>query len=139
MKLKLSKGAKTTWVRAAVIGICFALVVSVALTALLGKFALNGTIGESGVGLAVFVIRLLSVAVGGFVGTGLTDGKLLPVVGVITAGYLLFLLAAGIILFDGSFNRFASGLVSAVLGGAVVALIRSMPKKSKNHFQQRLR
>ena len=139
MKLKIKDGAKTTWIKAAAIGSGCALGASVVLTALVSVLVLNGSIKENGSAYAVFAIRALSVAIGALIGTGLAEEKLLPVIGVITAGYILILLAFGIVLFDGSFYRFGAGLMSSIIGGAVAAIIRLKPKKSKNHMPVCLR
>lgn len=134
MKVKINKGIKTNWIKAAVIGSVCALVITAVLTALLSVFTLNGSIGESGMGYAIFAIRLISVAVGGLIGTGISEEKMLPIVGVVTAGYLAALVAIGIALFNGSFNQFGSGLLSAVLGGAAAGAIQLKPKKNKHRF-----
>ncbi len=131
MKTKFNKET-TGWVKAAIIGIAVAVIISVVLTALTAHFVLNEKVGESSVSLILFVVRFLSAGIGGLVGTSLSKEKLLPVIGVITGGYLLVLLATGIIFFDGSFHQFGSGLISVLSGGAGAGAIRLKPAKNKS-------
>ncbi len=130
--MKTKSAISGNWIKAATIGAVCAIVISAVLTGFLSSLTLKGKIGDSGIGYAVFAIRLLSVAVGGLIGTGIFKEKLLAVVGTITAAYMVVLIAIGIAFLDGSFNRFGMGLISVVLGGAVAAVFRLMPNKNKN-------
>ncbi len=131
MRNIFKNGILTGWVKAATIGILVATTVSAALSALTANLALSGKFGETGSITAVFLIRLLSVAIGGITGTSLSKEKLLPTIGVITSGYFIMLLIMGIIFYDGSFHQFGSGLLSTLLGGVLVGLIRLRSRKSK--------
>jgi len=132
MKLKHYKGAATSWVKGAIIGIAAATLVSIVLTLLAANLVLNGKVGESGNGWIVFLTRILSVVLGGLIGTSLSKEKMLPTISVIAVGYLLVLLAVGIVFFNGSFHKFGSGLLSVLIGGAIVCLLKLTQQKNKN-------
>lgn len=126
----MKRNGKLSWLKTSVIGTIIATAISVGLTALLANLVLKGSVEESGTGWYVFGIRLLSVAVGSLVGTGLADEKILPVIGVVSGGYLVALLALGIVFFDGSFRQFGLGLLSVLIGGGLACAVRLMPRKS---------
>ena len=132
MKLKHYKGAAASWVKGAIIGIAAATLVSIVLTLLAANLVLNGKVGESGNGWIVFLTRILSVVLGGLIGTSLSKEKMLPTISVIAVGYLLVLLAVGIVFFNGSFHKFGSGLLSVLIGGAIVCLLKLTQQKNKN-------
>ena len=130
MKMNFRKNGNINWIKASVIGVLCAVIISAGLTALLGNLVHNGSVGESAICYAIFMIRALSVTIGALVGTGLANEKLLPVIGAISGGYLVAMMAVGIAFFGGTFNEFGSGLISAVVGGVASGLIRLKPKKS---------
>ena len=139
MKTIDRKGTLPGWVRGAIIGFVVSVVISVVATALFANLALNGKLEDRLAGTVVFIVRLISVAGGGLIGTGVSKEKNLTVVGCVSGAYLLTLLAVGIVLYDGSFNNFGSGLLSVLLGGVVAALIRLKPQKSNTHSRKRRR
>ena len=123
---------KFSVVTGAGVGVLIAVVVSILLTGLYGILMLNGQVGESPSMAAVFLIRMVSVAIGGYIAGALTKAHFLPVVGIVTAGYLVLLAGTGIVAFDGSFKNFGSGVLSILLGGAVACITKvKAPKKQR--------
>ena len=116
-----------------IVGVVTAVTISLALTGGMTSFVLEGNIGINGVDIAIFFIRALSVLVGCLVGTGLYKEKMLMIIGVVAGCYLLLITALGVIVFDGSVKRFASGALSVVAGGAGGCLIRLSAQKKPRY------
>lgn len=113
-------------------GVLIAVVVSILLTGLYGILMLNGQVEESPSMAAVFLIRMVSVAIGGCIAGTLTKAHFLPVVGIVTAGYLVLLAGTGIVAFDGSFKNFGAGVLSILLGGAAACITKvKAPKRQR--------
>jgi len=110
------------------IGVAVAVIVTALLSAGLTSLVMNGTIAEKATSPYIFVIRLLAVLFGGLLGAGLSDGKILPVVGLITGVYIVILLSVGIAAYDGSFYNFGTGLFSTLIGGVIACLIKLKPQ-----------
>lgn len=115
------------------IGAAIAVVLSAVLSALLTSLVINGSIGESQTGIGIFIIRAISVLLGGLVGAGLSKEKYLLTVGIIALSYLLVLLGLGITLYDGSFKNFGSGVISTLIGALAAYLILMRPRGKRKH------
>ena len=112
------------------IGLLVSLIISVGLTIGLTSLIQNGKLSENGA-TPVFIIRLIATLAGGLLGAGLFGKKFLPVIGAISAGYLIVLLAMGIILFDGSFHKLWMGALSVAVGAAIAILIKLKPQTTR--------
>ncbi len=129
--MKLNK-PKSSVVKSAGVGILVAIAMSAVLTGLYGVLMLNGSVGETPSKAAIFLIRVVSVAVGGFVAGALTNEYFLPIIGIVAGGYLILLLGTGIAAYDGSFKNFGSGLLSVILGGTIPCITKlKAPKKRR--------
>ena len=124
MKKTIHKSNKTQFSIAAGagIGIITAIVISVLLTMLYSILMMNSTVNETPSAILVFIIRAISVALGGFVAGALTKEHCLPVAGLTATGYLIVIIGMGITVFNGSFNNFGNGLLSALVGSAIPCL-----------------
>lgn len=131
-RIGTSSSAKATEVPAVIIGIIVASFVSFLLLIGLTSLIVNGTVNEVGTGSYIFIIRTIAAAIGCLTGTVLMKGKYLLIAGAIALGYMIVLLAMGIVLFDSSFKNILSGAASVLLGGAVACFVVLKPlKKSK--------
>lgn len=138
MKKHLTKKANASLSTGIVLGTGAAILISILLTAVLTSIVLNGRIGESGVNNYVFVIRAVSVLVGCMISTILINNKHLLVIGLTALGYLIIIIGWAIVLYNGSFHSFASGLVSVLLGAVGASIIKlKPPKKSTHKLKQR--
>lgn len=124
-RAKISSGQSTT--SAIAIGLAVTLVVSILLSAGLTSLVINGNLNENSVRISVFVIRTISVLLGGLVGASLSKGKYLPIVGIIALIYAIVLIGFGIIFYDGSFQNFGFGMLSMIIGGALACIIKLKP------------
>lgn len=127
------KSNKNTKVLGGAIGIGLAVLLSVLLSALLANLVISGSLQEQNASIAIFLIRTLSVLVGGFVAATISEGKTLPIIGIVGLGYLAILIAFGIIFYDGFFKGFLGGLLSAFVGCALACAIKLKPIKNKRH------
>lgn len=119
--------------KSAFIGILCAILVSALLTAGLAGLTINGNLNETMSKAGVFLTRAVSVLLGALLGTGLGKSKYLQIIGIVVLGYLLLLIGIGIIMFDGSFQKFVLGVISVMTGGAAACLIRLKPQKTRRH------
>lgn len=137
-KHHISGKFRSSMLAGCVIGILVAAAVSALITGLQSGFIGSNKIGEGTTAAVIFMTRVLSVAAGCFLATSLTRNRILPVIGITTAGYLVLLLGIGITAFNGSFKNFGSGLLSVLLGGAIPCIIKlKTPKKSRNATYRR--
>lgn len=111
-------------------GLLISLVISVILTIGLTSLIQNGKLSESGE-MPAFIIRVIATLAGGLLGAGLSTKKFLPVIGAISAGYLLVLLGMGIILFDGSIHKLWLGILSVAIGAMIAILIKLKPQTTR--------
>ena len=132
-KLRVGSKGKISVAVAGMIGAIISLVMSVLLTVALTNLILKGSVEDKTADIFIFAIRTLSVLLGCVAGSLLTDGKLLQVIGLSALGYLLILLATGIVLFDGSFQGFWIGILSVIMGAVVAILIKSTTLRSNKH------
>lgn len=105
------------------VGLLVALVITIFLTTVLTSLVQNKKIDEKEI-ISVFLIRFIATLIGGMSGTVSSDKKLLPIIGGISAIYLLILVGVGIVLFDGVISKLWLGALSVAFGGAIVLLIR---------------
>ena len=126
-KLKAPKVGRSL-TSAIIVGVIAASLLSILLTALLSSFVLNGRISEGSTDIIIFLIRAVSLMAGTLIAAAIYKQKYLSLVGFTVLGYLLVLLGTGIVFFDGSFNRFLSGVASILVGGIVSLLILTRPK-----------
>lgn len=117
-------------------GIGIALLISMLLTSGLTSLIINEKTGEGVNGMFVFVIRALSVFLGGIIATGIYQEKNLPVIGFTALGYLVILLGLGIVLYDGSFKNFGIGIVSVLVGALIAWAIRLRPKTKSKYLKK---
>ena len=129
-KLQSSK-ARQSLTSAIIVGVVIALLLSVALSALVTNFVLNGRLNEVSVSTIILLIRTVSVLIGALVGGVRLKEKYLLQVAITTLSYILMLLGVGIVFYDGISRRFLGGCVSALIGGvmALFVLQRSNNKK----------
>lgn len=120
-----------------VIGVVVAAITTALLSAGLTSLVMRGTVTEKTTSPFVFTIRLLAVLLGSLVGTSLSSGKILPVVGFVTGVYIVILLSVGITVYDGSFHNFGAGVISTILGAIIACLIKykaqMKPKRTFRH------
>ena len=131
MKLQthISRKGNNAMITGALIGVGIAIAISLLLSMGLASLVLKGTASMDEPGIYVFLIRALSVFMGSFLATVIVKEKHLQVIGIVAAGYLLVLLAGGIIFYDGSFHNFGTGMLSSLVGGAISCLIKVIPRK----------
>ena len=118
------------------VGIGIALLISVLLTSGLTSLVINGNTSENGSEVFVFAIRTLSIFLGGIIATGIYQEKNLPVIGFTAMGYLVVLLGLGIVLYDGSFQHFGSGILSVLVGGLLSCAIKMKPKAKSKYLKR---
>ena len=106
------------------VSLIISVLLSVVLTSLIGKGSLN----ENQL-LDVFLIRMIAVLIGGILGAEISNQKPLPVIGVISAAYLLVLLAIGILLFNGSIRNFGISVLSVFAGMIGALVIKLKPQR----------
>lgn len=135
MKKRIGKSfsAKPAEAHAVIIGIIVASIVSFLLLIGLTSLIVNGTVNEVGTGPYIFIIRTIAAAIGCLTGTVLMKGKYLLIAGSIALGYMVFLLAMGIVLFDSSFKNILSGAASVLLGGAIACFVVLKPLKKPKY------
>lgn len=109
-----------------VASVIISLILIIAVTSLIQKGKLN----ENG-NLGVFIIRTVAALIGSLLGAGLSQKKVLPVIGSIAGGYFFVLLSVGLLFLDGSFSNVWQGLVSVVIGGALACIIKLKPQRSR--------
>ena len=114
------------------IGAGISLLISILLSLLLASFIVEGKAGEGIIKTASHFTRALSVFVGGLISAKMAEGKSLPVVVMVTATYLLLIIALGISIYGNSFQGFIGGVVSALSGGVIAALIALKPTTKKH-------
>ena len=133
MKIKGAKQGENKIVTGVGIGIGIAILLSILMTAGLTSLVLNGKLAEQTSDAVVFGIRLAAVLLGGLIGTGISNEKVLPVIGSIGLGYLLILIAFGIAVYDGSFRGFGLGLLSVAAGVLIVTFVRLRRSAKPKH------
>ena len=106
--------------------------ISILLSLLLASFIVEGKAGEGIIITAAHFTRALSVFAGGLISAKMAEGKSLPVVVMVTATYLLLIIALGISIYGNSFQGFIGGIVSALSGGVIAALIVLKPTTKKH-------
>ena len=117
------------------LGLATALIISTAASFVLTSLIEKSNMNESGQ-LGVFLTRIISVAIGGLVGTGLSDNKLLPIIIAVSVTYLTILIAIGVILFDASIKSLGLGLSSILIGAAISLLIKLKPQRRGRKMTQ---
>lgn len=131
---RLSKSNHTT-VFGVGVGIIVSLVISMLLLTGVTSLIVDGKLNENVVAFFTFATRVIALLVGVLIGTGLIKQKHIIFAGVIALGYLIILITLGIVLYDGSFRNFGSGIVSVLLGSGAGCLIRlklqNRPQRAK--------
>lgn len=118
------------------IGIGIALLISALLTTGLTSLIINENTGENGCGIFIFTIRAVSILIGGIIATVIYQEKYLPVIGITALGYLVILLGIGIVVYDGSFQHFGSGIISVLTGSLLAWAIRLKPKTKSKYLKK---
>lgn len=128
----ITSSKRITEVPAVIIGVMVSLLFGIALTLGLTSLLTNGMFDEAGVENWIFVIRTVACVIGCLVGMTLIKKNRLLIAGAIALGYIVILIAIGIVAYDGSFNNILSGAMSVLMGGALSCLTVLKPlKKSK--------
>ena len=130
---KHSVNAKGSIVVTALVGVGVGAIITALLTALLASLILDGAVKVTIASVAVFLIRFLSVLIGGLIGASFLKEKYLQAVGIVALGYLLVLLGIGVTLHDGSFQNCISGVASVLLGGSVALFILQRPQRRRHN------
>lgn len=120
-------------------GVVAALLLSAVMTAVQSNLVSKEMIGMESKGVFAFVIRIISVFIGGILGTALSGGKNLQTIGLIAGGYFVLLLGIGVLLFDGSVRDLFSGLISTLLGGVLACAVRLKPQRKRNKTLLRMK
>lgn len=115
------------------LGIGIALVISMLLSVGQTSLMLQGRLQEDKSSIYVFGIRAVSVLIANLLCVRASEGKLLPMIGIISIGYLAVLLSLGIIMYDNGFQNFIIGTVSVVAGGLIACLIKLKPQKNRKY------
>lgn len=113
-----------------VIGIVAALVVTFLLTGGLTSLLISGKLSEKTTGIPVFAIRMISVLLGGLIGSGYSKGRYLQVIALIALGYMVALLGLGMIVYNGIFHNLGIGILSVFVGGVIACLMKLKPKRA---------
>lgn len=117
----------------AMLGVTVAVVFSLLLSMVQTSLTLKGKMQVDNAGLYVFVIRTIAVLFANLLFVRKTEERVLPCVGIISAGYLIALLSVGLVLYDHSFQNFFTALVSVLLGGVLSLLIKLKPKRKQKY------
>ena len=133
MKMKGNKQGGNTFITGIGIGAAVAIILSALLTAALAGLIGNGKLAERAVDVSLPIIRFLSVLIGGLIGTSVSKEKVLPVIGGVSLGYLILLIALGIAIYDGSFHGFGLGVLSVGIGALAVTGIRLKANSKQKH------
>lgn len=132
-KIHAGTKGRISIISAGAIGTGIATVLTIIMSVVLTSLILKGIVVDHLTGALVFVIRTIAVFVACVTSGALADGKLLPVVGVSALGYLLILLATGIVAFDGSFSDFGSGILSVITGAMIAVFGKVIKLRSNKH------
>lgn len=134
-KSRTAVSFNNSFVFGVLLGAVAALIISIISTAGMTSLVLGGGLNDRLLQIFIFVIRLISVFIGVLLGTGLIGEKWVVTTGTISVLYLLLLVGAGIVFYDGSFRGFGVSLISVVLGGGAGCLVRlklqNKPQKKK--------
>jgi len=137
-KIHLSVGNDVGLITCIGAGVLTTLLISVALTMGLTSLIQNERLSENGE-TGVFLIRVIATLVGGLLGAWLSGKKMLLVIGVISGGYLMFILGLGVVVFDGSFDKLWLGVLSVVVGAVIALLIKlkhQSPRKRTTRYRK---
>lgn len=114
-------------------GAAIAVVITVLMSIGLTSLVINGQIAESDTAFIVFIIRAVSVMIGGMIASALSKEKILITIGITAIGYLLIVVALGIIFYDGLFQNFVSGMISVAVGAVCACVLRLKTPRKKKH------
>lgn len=120
------------------IGITSAVLGSLLLTAGAASLISRNRLPEESSKWIVPAIRTITVLFGTLIGTGVVKEKCLATMGIIAVGYLILLLGLGIVFYNGSFQHFGAGILSALAGGVAGCLIR-LKSQNKLHRARKLK
>lgn len=115
---------------AVIIGVVLSAVAGIILSIGFTSLVMNGIVKESAFKIIIFLIRVIAIIVGTVTGAKLAKENILVIAGIIALGFILLLLAFGIIIYEGSFRHFGAGIAS-VLTGAVIGYLISLKLQSK--------
>ena len=121
------------------VGTAVSVVLSVILSLLVTSLTLKGSIGEDKVNFYVWLTRLLSVLLGSLIASGMSKKIGIPIIGAVSACYLLILLSVGILFYDGGVHRFGSGFISVLVGGLAASAIRLIPQNRAKYVTKLLK
>ena len=129
-----SSNTHRSFTTAILAGTIVAVIFSALLTALMAHFILKGNLREETVFAITFVIRMVSTSIGALIGGVIFKEKHLLQVFFTALAYLLFLIGAGIVFFDGSFKNLLSGVLSVSIGAAMTIFILKRKKGNRRKF-----
>lgn len=119
-------------------GVIAAVVISLLLNMGLTSLVMKGHVEEKGTKIFMFLIRAVSVMVGGMVATALSKEKLLLVIGLTSVAFLVILVGLGIIFFENAFHNFGGGALSVATGAACACVLKlKVPTKKKHSVKYR--
>lgn len=130
---RITSSKRITEAPAVIAGVVVSLMIGIILTLGLTSLVMNGTINDAGAGNWTFVIRTVASAIGCLAGVMLIKKNYLLIAGAVALGYLVMLIAIGIVVYDGSFDNIISGTTSVLLGGVISCLLVLKPLKKSNH------
>jgi len=114
------------------ISVITSIVVSVVLTCIITNLLNKGKLEEKMLSVLTNGIRMFSVMVGCLVGVALSHRKQIMIAGVVSAAYILLLIMIGIILFEASFRKMGTGIISCVAGASAAIIIKSLQTKKRS-------
>lgn len=121
-------------VKAILIGVIFAVIISIVLLSIVTALTVGGRVGEERIHIFLYMITAASSVAGGLLGVGLSGKKgIVPlVVGVI---YWILLLLIGMLFFDGVFQNVWIPLLFAGIGSGTVCAT-CMKKTSRKGYKK---
>ncbi len=117
-------------------GAFVAILVSVLLAMILAALIINERISETSIQYFAFAILLVASFCGGMVASQQTGGKCALVSGLTAIVYCLFLVASGILCFDGGFQNLWTSAAAITVGSIGSCMIRirgkaKIPRRKK--------
>lgn len=114
---------KTTFGSGVGIGLIMSIIISVVLSMILAVLVVNERVGEGVIGFITPLIALLASLIGCITAGKQVEEKLAIVISVTGGIYLLLLVGAGILFFDGGFHNLWTSLLAITLSSAISCAI----------------
>lgn len=120
------------------IGTLVSVVCSIVLSLLLTSLIQNKNVVTS-LTPVIFVTRLISILVGGVIGSIITNEKCVIVISFILSAYLIILISIGILFCEGQFQKMGFSILSVLIGGIIAGLICLKMQNKKPHSYKSVR